>query len=223
MRRQGVLTVAATTLFMVCTFVEPARAQTPRLLWNGDGLSNNIGGYRVAIDGVTTDHGITPLLANGTCGCSIPLSLNGGQHTIVVTAYNASGQTSSAPFVVAPSAHAGGPYAGQVGTAVVVTGAGSIAPTGTLTNYRWQWGDGTANTSSASASASHVYATTGTFTVTLTVTDNAGATASASTTANSFRRRDGALNAGVTDADQRRHGGRDERDADVERDGRDVV
>jgi PKD repeat protein len=111
------------------------------------------------------------------------LSLNGGQHTIVVTAYNSYGQTNSAPFVVAPSANAGGPYSGQAGTAIIVTGAASNAPTGTLTNYRWNWGDGTAATSSATASASHIYSTSGTFTVTLTVTDNAGATASATTTA----------------------------------------
>ena len=40
------------------------------------------------------------------------MSLNGGLHTIVVIAYNASGQTASAPFAVAPSANPGGPYAG---------------------------------------------------------------------------------------------------------------
>ena len=172
---------AAGALVLFCTSVQSVSAQTRRLAWNGDGLPS-IGGYSVTIDGVRTDHGRTPLSTNGTCGCSVPLSLNGGRHTILVTAYNSVGQTNSAPFVVAPSANAGGPYSAQAGTAVVVSGASSIAPTGTLTNYRWSWGDGTADTSSVTATASHIYSTNGTFTVTLTVTDNAGATASATST-----------------------------------------
>jgi PKD repeat protein len=169
-------------LFVVCTSVNAAHAQTaPRLAWDGQ-VSPAVTGYAVTIDGVRTNYGLTPIV-NGTCGCSIPLPFSGGRHTIVVTAYNSAGETPSAPFVVAPVANAGGPYAGVAGTAVSVTAAASMAPTGSLTNYTWRWGDGSADTSSSSPAASHVYANSGTFTVTLTVRDNAGATASATTTA----------------------------------------
>ena len=162
--------------------VGSAHAQTVTLTWNGDSRST-VTGYRVSVDGTNTDHGATPFRADGTCGCSVPLNLNGGRHTLIVTAYNSSGQSASAPLVVAPTANAGGPYAGQIGTAISVSGGSSDAPTGSLRTYSWRWGDGTADTSSASPSASHAYATAGTFTLTLTVTDNAGATASATTTA----------------------------------------
>src|SRR5262245_36503312 len=108
--------LAAGVLF---AFLVPAaaRAQTPKLLWSGDGTPI-VDGYRVTIDGVTTDHGLAPL-SSGSCSCSITLSLNGGVHTIFVTAYNSFGQASSAPLTVAPSANAGGPYTAQAGTLVV--------------------------------------------------------------------------------------------------------
>jgi regulation of enolase protein 1 (concanavalin A-like superfamily) len=166
----------------VCALTNFVRAQTgPRLAWDGQ-VSPAVSGYAVTIDGVRTNHGLTPIV-NGTCGCSIPVPFSGGRHTIVVIAYNSVGEASSAPFVVGPAANPGGPYTGTTGAAVAVSGAGSVAPTGSLTNYTWRWGDGTTDTSSALASASHTYATSGTFTITLTVRDNAGATASATTTA----------------------------------------
>jgi PKD repeat protein len=166
----------------VCLGAGPVNAQSLTLYWNGDGRPS-IGGYKVTIDGATVDHGQAPLATDGTCGCSIPIGLNGGVHTIVVTAYNPSGQASSAPLNVAPAANPGGPYSGQAGTAIAVDGSNSSAPTGTLTNYSWRWGDGTADTSSSLSGASHTYSSNGTYTITLTVRDNAGATASASTTA----------------------------------------
>src|SRR5262245_49451562 len=182
MLRRRLLSLLA-GLSVVCFGAELTYAQTPTLQWNGDGRSNNIGGYRVTIDGVTIDHGATALRSDGTCNCSVPVALNGGSHTIVVTAYNSAGQTASAPLTVGPTADVSGPYAGQAGNSITVSGAASLAPTGTLTSYAWRWGDGSADTISASSSATHVYASTGTFTVTLTVTDNAGATASATTSA----------------------------------------
>jgi regulation of enolase protein 1 (concanavalin A-like superfamily) len=168
--------------FVVCTSSHSIQAQTgPRIAWDGQ-VAPAISGYAVTIDGVRTNYGTTPVI-NGACGCSIPAPFSGGRHTIVVIAYNSSGETPSAPLTVGPVANAGGPYAGTPGVAVAVTASGSVAPTGSLTNYTWRWGDGTADTSTSSTSASHVYSASGTFTVTLTVRDNAGATASASTTA----------------------------------------
>src|SRR5262245_26885193 len=142
------------SLLLVCLGAESTYAQT--LHWTGDGRASNIGGYRVTIDGVTSDHGTTPLQSDGTCNCSVPVPLNGGRHTIVVTAYNSAGESSSSPLAVAPSANPGGPYAGQAGNTIVVSGAASIAPTGTLVAYAWRWGDGSADTTSSSSSASHV-------------------------------------------------------------------
>ena len=158
-----------------------ANAQTPVLMWDED-PSSTVSGYSVTIDGVRTDYQLTPVNANGTCNCSVPLPFSGGRHTVVVGAYNASGETPSAALVIAPSASAGGPYSGQAGTALSVSANGSSAPTGTITAYDWNWGDG-ASSHVSSPQASHVYASGGAYTITLTITDNAGASASATTTA----------------------------------------
>src|SRR3954471_11610688 len=112
-------------VFVVCASGAVAQAQTgPRLAWDGP-VSPAVTGYAVTLDGVRTNYGLTPLATNGTCGCSIPLSVSGGRHTVVVTAYNAIGETPSAPFTIAPTANAGGPYAGARGAAIAVSGAGS--------------------------------------------------------------------------------------------------
>jgi PKD repeat protein len=91
------------------------------------------------------------------------------------------GGTAAEPSNASPTASAGGPYSGQVQTAISVSGSGSKDSDGTIASYRWDWGDGTA--AGSGVTASHSYASAGTYTIRLTVTDNAGATASASTTA----------------------------------------
>jgi regulation of enolase protein 1 (concanavalin A-like superfamily) len=142
-----------------------------------------VDGFAVAVDGVRTDYGLTPRQSDGTCGCSIPLPFSSGRHTVVVSAYNASGETSSAPFVVGPTANPGGPYSAAAGAALTVSAANSTDNVGTITSYVWNWGDGTANTSSTSPTATHSYLSSGTFTITLTVSDDFSASHSASTTA----------------------------------------
>jgi len=102
---------------------------------------------------------------------------------VAVSAYNFFGETISEAMLVAPAAAAGGPYVGQTGVPLTVSGAGSIDESGTITGYVWNWGDGTGSTSSASTTASHTYAGPGTFTLTLTVTDDFAASGSAKTTA----------------------------------------
>lgn len=63
------------------------------------------------------------------------------------------------------------------GLSVVVSGAQSFDPDGTVTTYSWNFGDGS---SSSGSSYTHTYAKPGNYTVTLTVTDNDGAKSSAS-------------------------------------------
>ncbi|MGQ0639840.1 MAG: PKD domain-containing protein [Gemmatimonadaceae bacterium] len=80
----------------------------------------------------------------------------------------------------APTASINGPYAGNEGTTVVFSSAGTSDPNGDLLTYTWRFGDGG---TSAVANPSKSYSDNGTYTVTLTVRDPSGATATATTTA----------------------------------------
>jgi len=158
-------------------------AQTaPKIAWD-ESSGTTVNGYALTIDGVRTDYKLSPLSTTGTCGCSLPLPFSGGRHTLVVSAYNASGEVPSSPLTVGPVAVAGGPYTGQVGAAITVNGSGSNNPIGTIVGYTWSWGDGTKTAQLTTSAASHTYSAAGTYQITLTVTDNAAATASATTTA----------------------------------------
>jgi PKD repeat protein len=153
----------------------------PSLAW--DESSSGVNGYALTVDGVRKDYGLSPVSSTGACGCSLPLPFSGGRHTLVVSAYNATGETASSPMIVAPIAKPGGPYTSQVGASLTVDGSGSSHPAGTIVGYAWNWGDGTKSSTLTSPTTSHTYQAAGTVQITLTVTDNAGATASASTTA----------------------------------------
>jgi hypothetical protein len=161
-----------------------ASAQSPNLTlaWDEDPTSE-VSGFVLAIDGVRTDYGLDPLQADGACGCSVRLPFVSGRHTLVVSAYNAFGEASSAPLIAGPVANAGGPYSALAGATVIVSAVMSTDITGTVTSYEWDWGDGTNKTSSTSPTASHVYAVDGTFAITLTVADDLSASDSATTTA----------------------------------------
>jgi hypothetical protein len=165
----------------ILTNASAATAQS-KLAWDEDAGSIVLG-YTVTVDGVRTDYGLSPVGLMGLCGCSIPVPFSGGNHTLVVSAYNLWGEAKSASLSLGPRASAGGPYAGQQGVSLVVNGGGSTAPTGSITTYTWGWGDGTSVTSSSSPTASHTFPNAGTFNLTLTITDNAGATDSSSAVA----------------------------------------
>ncbi len=82
---------------------------------------------------------------------------------------------------VAPTANAGGPYTGQVGSPITLSGSGtdpSPVDQAALT-YRWDFGDGT---TAAGAQVSHTYQQAGSYNATLTVTDKDGAVGTATTT-----------------------------------------
>jgi PKD repeat protein len=91
-----------------------------------------------------------------------------GSTTKSVTVTNASNQPPVASLTATPSAT-------TVGVTIVMSGAGSSDPDGTIASYSWTFGDGT---SGSGAVVSKSYSAAGTYTVTLKVTDNAGATSS---------------------------------------------
>jgi PKD repeat protein len=90
------------------------------------------------------------------------------------------GGNTATVLVNAPTANAGGPYAGVAGTAVSFNGSGSSDPQGETLTYAWSFGDGS---SAAGAKPTHTYTTAGTFTVSLTVTDTSNLSGEATTTA----------------------------------------
>ena len=81
----------------------------------------------------------------------------------------------------APVASAGGPYAGNEGSAVSLALSGSDADGDALT-YTWDFGDGTTG-SGATPPANHVYIDEGSYHITLTVSDGRGGTHTAHATA----------------------------------------
>lgn len=71
-------------------------------------------------------------------------------------------------IVGAPTADAGGPYAGQVNQPVDFDGTGSSDPEGQPLSYTWDFGDGSNDTGSNPA---HTYSVAGEYTVSLVVDD----------------------------------------------------
>jgi PKD repeat protein len=176
------LRLHALLIFIAVMHPAGGSAQVRSLAWDHVAGADPAG-YAVYVDGVRTDYGRLPTQPDGSCGCFVPATFIGARHTIVVSAYNASGETRSEPFVVGPTANAGGPYQGLTGSVLTVDGARSVDRTSTIARYSWSWGDGTGVTTSISATATHVYARHGTYAITLTVSDEDGASHSAATTA----------------------------------------
>jgi PKD repeat protein len=110
-----------------------------------------------------------------------------GTYTVSLTVTNTSNltgtATSKATIAVAPlppTANAGGPYAGTVGTAVSFSGAGSTDPQSETLTYTWTFGDGG---SASGEYPTHTYTASGTFNVVLIVTDSSGLSGSATSKA----------------------------------------
>jgi hypothetical protein len=80
-----------------------------------------------------------------------------------------------------PTANAGGPYTGVVGTPVQFSGSQSTAVEGRyISYYSWSFGDGT---TSEGVISTHTYLLAGNYTIRLNVTDTFGTTDTASTSA----------------------------------------
>jgi spore coat protein CotH len=77
---------------------------------------------------------------------------------------------------IAPTADAGGPYAGQVGDTVALDASGSTDTDGTIAAYAWDLDNDGQYDDASGVTATFNAATAGTFTVGLQVTDDDGAT-----------------------------------------------
>ncbi len=112
-----------------------------------------------------------------------------GAFTVTLTVTDSGGAMSTATqditlvapgMPVTPTADAGGPYTGTVGSAITFNGSGSMDPGGAIVGYAWDFGDGTTGTG---ATPMKTYTAAGTYEVTLTVTDDMDMTAMDTTTA----------------------------------------
>jgi len=139
------------------------------------------------------------IFGDGTTGSGARLMhvySSAGVYTVVLTVTDDSGRTGSAttateivPVVAnqAPTANAGGPYAGRRDVPVAFDGSHSLDPDGSVVSYTWDFGDGTQG---AGIKPTHSYASAGNYSVTLRVTDNGGITSAATTAGVSIRESD---------------------------------
>jgi PKD repeat protein len=108
-----------------------------------------------------------------------------GTFTVALTVTDTAGasnmNTVAIQVFIEPVANPGGPYSGNVGQAIVFSGAGSQAPAGQSLGYTWNFGDGSPTASGVSPS--HAYSSSGTYTVSLSVTDDTSGANSANTKA----------------------------------------
>lgn len=125
-------------------------------------------------DGTPAGAGVAPTHAYTNAGTfAVTLTVNDG--TVNSTAATATVTISNQ----APTANAGGPYAGVRNQAITFSGAASNDPDGDTLTYSWDFGDGGVATG---PTPTHLYAATGTFTVTLTVNDGTTNSAPATST-----------------------------------------
>jgi endonuclease I/PKD repeat protein len=105
--------------------------------------------------------------------------------TVTVTDDGGAQDTASAQVTVtapnqAPTADAGGPYAGLEDQIIAFSSGASFDGDGSIAAWSWNFGDGATSTA---ANPGHAYAAAGIYTVSLTVTDDDGAQDTATATA----------------------------------------
>ena len=125
--------------------------------------------------------------SSGTGSSPTHTYLSDGTFTVVLTVTDDGGATDTAsttatitPAPIPPSANAGGPYSGVVGSVISFDGTASSDADGAVVAYSWDFGDGGM---ASGSSPTHSYSVDGSFTVTLTVTDNDGLTGTDSASA----------------------------------------
>ena len=153
-------------------------------------------GYPITFSGLgSTDPGNQPLsyawsFGDNTTGSGarvLKSYAQVGTYSVTLTVTDASSHSGSTTTTVrivlpnqVPTANAGGPYNGAVGTPISFNGSGSSDPQGSPLTYAWSFGDGGTATG---VSPTHTYSGPGSFPVTLTVTNSSGISAAANTTA----------------------------------------
>ena len=146
-----------------------------------------------ALSGTATDAGsglqsltcgqADAVLSGGTFLCSAVLTR--GANTVEVVATDRAGNVSRVSLALTfngntpPLARAGGPYAGETGTAIRFDASESSDREGQALTFRWTFGDGSTATG---PSPSHTFTEPGTLAVELTVTDSEGASSTGSST-----------------------------------------
>jgi hypothetical protein len=111
----------------------PAAAQTAVTLKWDQPSPASVTGYRVSQDGAWRDYGSALVGAGGTCVCSVTLSLAAGSHTLIVAAYNAGGESASAPLVYTVAVPTFPPGASAAPIPASGSTSGSSSPTLTWT------------------------------------------------------------------------------------------
>jgi hypothetical protein len=118
----------------------------------------------------TAAHAFATALATATGGQTFDATANPAETGPAVLA-------AVTELALAPTANAGGPYTGLVGTPVDFDGSGSAASApADIASYTWDFGDGSAPVTLGTPTVSHTYTAPLTGTVRLTVTDTAGKT-----------------------------------------------
>jgi PKD repeat protein len=121
-----------------------------------------------------------------------------GVYIVVLTVTDDSGRTDDATTTVeitpvvanqAPTANAGGPYAGRPDVPVAFDGRLSADPDGSVVAYAWDFGDGSQAVWDH-PTATHSYASAGNYTVTLRVVDDDEMYSAAATASVSIRKSD---------------------------------
>ena len=96
--RMGLLLCRLTPVIVCFLPAQPAAQSTSLwLAWDQD--PTDVTGYAVTMDGVRVDYGLAPVASDGTCGCAVALPFSTGTHILVVSAYNAVGETPNCVLV----------------------------------------------------------------------------------------------------------------------------
>ena len=155
-----------------------------------NGVPTAVNGSATDADGTIVSYewdcdgdGVFEIGPQATAAATCPAITTAGVYTISLRATDdGGGITTESTTITIPSlppvANAGGPYSGNIGQPVALSGNGSSDPDGSIATYEWDCdNDGTYDMSTTSVTGGQcTFSASGTYTVALQVTDNTGAT-----------------------------------------------